>query len=67
MPKAQTNAKRLVRLREGALYLSLSPWALRRIIQAGQIPVVKVGDNTPWLVDLEDLNQWVDQHKVRIE
>jgi excisionase family DNA binding protein len=67
MTRAQTNARRLVRLKQASEYLSLSPWALRRIIQAGEIPIVKVGEGAPWLLDLRDLDSWVDHHKHTVE
>jgi excisionase family DNA binding protein len=67
MTRVQTNARRLVRLKQASEYLSLSPWALRRIIQAGEIPIVKVGEGAPWLVDLHDLDSWVDHHKRTVE
>jgi hypothetical protein len=68
VPKVQPNAKkRLLRLKEGAVYLSLSTWQLRRVIQSGQVPVVRVGPNAPWLVDIGDLDKWVDTHKETID
>ena len=67
MTRVQTNARRLVRLKQASEYLSLSPWALRRIIQAGEIPIVKVGESAPWLLDLRDLDSWVDHHKHTVE
>jgi excisionase family DNA binding protein len=67
MTRAQTNARRLVRLKQASEYLSLSPWALRRIIQAGEIPIVKVGEGAPWLLDVRDLDSWVDHHKHTVE
>lgn len=57
------NPKRLLRLKPAALYLSLSPGKLRAIIQRGEIPVVRAGDNAPWLLDVRDLDLWVERHK----
>jgi excisionase family DNA binding protein len=67
MTRVQINPRRLVRLKQASEYLSLSPWALRRIIQAGEIPIVKVGEGAPWLLDLRDLDSWVDHHKRTVE
>ena len=67
MAKEQTNSRRLVRLKQASEYLALSPWALRRIIQAGEIPIVRVGEGAPWLLDLRDLDSWVDHHKHTVE
>ena len=43
------------------MYLSLSTWTMRRIIQAGQLPIVVYGPNTPWLVDVKDLDSWIEK------
>jgi excisionase family DNA binding protein len=67
MTRVQINTRRLVRLKQASEYLSLSPWALRRIIQAGEIPIVKVGEGAPWLLDVRDLDSWVDHHKHIVE
>ena len=64
MAKLQDNARRLLRLKDAAHYLSLSAWKLRFLIQDGQIPFVRYGGpTTPWLVDVRDLDNWVDRHK----
>ena len=60
---ADNSGKRLLRLKQAALYLSLSTWTLRGIIQAGQLPIVVYGPNTPWLVDVKDLDTWIEKHK----
>ena len=56
-----------MRLREAAQYLCLSPWKLRHIIQSGQLPIVTYNDNAPWLLDVRDLDGWVDRHKQIVE
>lgn len=57
-----------MRLKEASEYLSLSCWQLRRIVQAGQLPVVKVGgDGAPWLLDLKDLDAFIERSKVKID
>lgn len=58
-----TSPKRLLRIREAAVYLSISPWKLRRLVQDGLIPVVQDRDGGPWRVDLRDLDRYVEQHK----
>jgi hypothetical protein len=68
MPKAPANSKRLLRLKDASAYMSLSTWQLRRIVQAGEIPLVRIGsEGAPWLVDVRDLDQFIDQHKEKIE
>jgi len=63
MTKLQPGARRLMRIREAAQYLCLSPWKLRHIIQSGELPIIKYNENAPWLLDLRDLDTWVDRNK----
>ena len=67
MTRVLPNARRLLRLKEAARYLSLSPWKLRLIIQSGQLPIVKYGENAPWLLDVRDLDGWIDRNKQVIQ
>jgi hypothetical protein len=62
-----STTKRLLRLKAAATYLSVSPGALRGVIQRGELPIVRIAANAPWLVDVEDLNRWILQHKEVIE
>jgi excisionase family DNA binding protein len=59
--KPQT--RRLLRLKPAAEYLSLSTWTLRRLVQGGELPIIKYGENAPWLIDVRDLDGWIEQHK----
>lgn len=63
MTKHQPSVRRLLRLREAAQYLSISPWKLRHIIQSGQLPIVQCNENAPWLLDVRDLDGWVECNK----
>jgi excisionase family DNA binding protein len=67
MTKVESRTRRLLRLKDAAQYLSLSPWKLRHIIQSGQLPIVKYGENAPWLLDVRDLDGWVERNKQIIE
>lgn len=58
-----TLAKRLLRTREAAQYLSISPWKLRRLIQDGLLPVVQENEGAAWRVDVRDLDAFVERHK----
>ena len=60
--KAPVN-RRLLRTREAAMYLGLSAWQLRHLTQDGVIPVVQLGDRSPFLFDLKDLDRFIEQHK----
>ena len=66
MTKPPIGARRLIRLREAAQYLSLSTWKLRSVIQSGELPIVKYNDNAPWLLDMRDLDGWIDRHKENV-
>ena len=59
---------RLLRLKDAAVYVSLSPWKLRGLIQSGEIPVVRNGDGAAgvWLLDRKDLDDWVSRAKVTL-
>jgi excisionase family DNA binding protein len=55
--------RRLVRLKAAAEYLSLSPWKLRSLIQAGRLPVVQDSEGSPFLLDVRDLDGFVERNK----
>ena len=55
--------KRLLRSAEAADYLSVSVWTLRRLIQSGDLPVVQRGEAGKFLVDLRDLDGFIDRNK----
>jgi excisionase family DNA binding protein len=54
---------RLMRLKDAAKYLAISRGALRAKVQSGEIPAVIPGSNAPWLLDVKDLDHWIDSHK----
>jgi excisionase family DNA binding protein len=56
-------AKRLLRVKAAADYLSVSPWKLRQLIQCGRLPVVQDGDGSPFLLDVRDLDGYVERSK----
>jgi predicted DNA-binding transcriptional regulator AlpA len=58
------NHRRLLRLRPAAVYLSMSCAVLRRLIQQGAIPRIQLTEHGPWLVDVEDLDNWIRKNKV---
>jgi excisionase family DNA binding protein len=58
-PKVTESAalgRRLLRTREAAEYLSVSPWKLRRLVQDGLLPIVQDREGAAWRVDLRDLD-----------
>ena len=58
-----TLRRRLLRLKVAAEYLSLSPWKVRRLIQEGRLPVVQDCDGGPFLLDVRDLDGFVERNK----
>ena len=63
--------RRLLRLSEAADYLHVSSGTLRSIVQRGELPVIRAGGNAdghvPWLLDVRDLDLWVERSKVTFE
>ena len=57
--------KRLFTLVEAGVYLGRSPYAVRSLVWAGAIPVVRnpIGGSKLFF-DIEDLNRWVESSKV---
>ena len=63
MTATATLQRRLVRTKEAAAYLSMSDWKLRRLIQEGTFPVVQDHEGGPFLLDVRDLDGYIDNHK----
>lgn len=55
--------RRLCAIAEAARYLSLSTWTIREMIWRGDLPHVRQGRRI--LLDLRDLEAWVDREKRR--
>ncbi len=66
MPKVLPISPRLLRLKPAAEYLGRSPKSLRAMIQRGELPVIKTDNHAPFLIDLRDLNEWIENHKVSL-
>ena len=56
-------SKRLYSIKEGAVYLGRSVWAVREMLWAGKMPYVKDGKRI--LLDIQDMNEWIDRSKTR--
>jgi excisionase family DNA binding protein len=63
MTTTATLQRRLIRTKEAAAYLSMSDWKLRRLIQEGTFPVVQDHEGGPFLLDIRDLDGYVDNNK----
>ena len=59
----QSEEPRLLSVNEGAAYIGRSPKALRHMIAAGAIPVVREGRRI--YLDRSDLDQWIEMRKVK--
>jgi hypothetical protein len=57
------NEQRLIKTQAAADYLGTSPWKLRNLVQAGEIPCILGDGTTPWLFDKRDLDSWIDRRK----
>ena len=55
--------KRLIRSTEAAEYLGLSAWTLRRLIHCGELPVVRYREEGKFLLDLHDLEAFIERNK----
>jgi excisionase family DNA binding protein len=64
--KNAVTIRRLLRLKAAAEYLSLSPWKVRSLIQAGRLPVVQDSEGSPFLLDVRDLDNFVERNKREI-
>jgi excisionase family DNA binding protein len=58
--------KRLMRTKEAALYLGMSPGKLRRLTQCGELPIIQHDERSPWLYDLHDLDNHISKLKHRL-
>ncbi len=54
--------KRLYNVKEASLYMGRTVCALREMIWAGKLPVVR--DGRKILLDIYDLDKWIEQSKV---
>ncbi len=55
--------KRLYTLKEAAEYLGRSEWAMRELIWAAKLPVVRPGGGRKIFLDIEDLDRFITQNK----
>jgi excisionase family DNA binding protein len=59
-------SRRLLRTQEAAHYLGIGEKRLRELILKGELPYVQFKPgNSPFLIDLEDLDRWIQAHKIK--
>ena len=63
MAQTATLHRRLIRTKEAASYLSMSDWKVRRLIQEGVFQVVQDHEGGPFLLDVRDLDSYIENHK----
>lgn len=61
--RADNPGRRLLKVKQAAQYLSISPRTLRGLVQSQQLRIVKLGDRAPWLLDVRELDQFIDTRK----
>jgi excisionase family DNA binding protein len=60
-----TILKRLYSIQEASVYLGRTVCALREMIWAGKLPYIRDGRRI--LLDIHDMNLWVEKNKTRFE
>jgi excisionase family DNA binding protein len=55
--------QRLLRTKQAAAYLNMSPWKIRKLILDRRLPVVQDADGAPFLLDVHDLDSYIERHK----
>jgi len=62
---SSTVLKRLYSVQEASLYLGRTVCALREMVWAGKLPYIRDGRRI--LLDIHDMNLWVEKNKTRFE
>lgn len=60
---ARLPRKRLLSVKDAAVYLGRSVPAIRELIWSGSLPYIRVDRRVH--LDLFDLDKWIEQHKTR--
>ena len=57
---------RLLDIDDAARYLSMSDKAIRELIYQGDLAYVqKIAGRSPFLIDIRDLDRWIEKNKIR--
>ncbi len=54
-----------LRIKEASVYLNISIWKVRNLIQSGKLSYFQECDNAIILIDIEDLNAFIERNKCR--
>lgn len=55
--------KRMYTIKEAAVYLGLSEYTVRSLLWSGALPFMKVEGGRKQLLDVYDLDAYIDRHK----
>ncbi len=58
---------RLLKLAAASKYMSMSAGKLRGIVQRGELAVIRGDGTSPWLLDIREIDKWIDQQKVTLD
>jgi excisionase family DNA binding protein len=58
--QAEPIRPRLLRIKDAAKYLALTPYSMRELARAGTIPFIQVGHR--WLFDIRELDRFVEHN-----
>jgi helix-turn-helix protein len=61
-----TVTPRILKTKHAVRYLAVSPWKLRNLVQAGEIPYIPGEGTSPWLFDPKDLDNWIERRKLTL-
>ncbi len=65
-PRTPAVTTRLLRTRDAARYLGLGAKGVRQLILSGELPYVQLRPgNSPFLLDVRDLDRFIESHKIR--
>jgi excisionase family DNA binding protein len=66
---ADSPARRALRIKDAAAYLSVSPRCIRTLVQKGELPLVQIAEShrAPWLLDRADLDSLIERRKVTMQ
>ena len=54
-----------MKIKQAAVYLAISPWKLRNLVQQGKIPYIEDGGGTsPWRFDV--LDDYIERSRQRL-
>jgi len=58
-------SRRLLRVKDAAHYLNVSHWKVRQLLQSGKVPYFQDGEGSLILLDIHDLDQFIERNKSR--